>query len=108
MIFAKYAFPDGVWEQLKQTIQSEGSYVNCDVADIGKICEIRDEEGNCTKYSDLYCVDIMWREEPLETFSTYEVFPNPIGVSTFLGQDWLYTQRFCDFNPLSPYCQITE
>lgn len=33
--------------------------------------------------------------------------PNPIGVHTYSGCDSLYLDRFCDFNPLSPYCNDT-
>jgi group I intron endonuclease len=38
---------------------------------------------------------------------TFEI-PNPIGVHTFSGCDEMYTERFCDFNPLSPYCTNEE
>jgi group I intron endonuclease len=34
---------------------------------------------------------------------TFEI-PNPIGVHTFSGCEQMYLERFCDFNPESPYC----
>ena len=108
MIFAKYAFPDGVWEQLKPTIQSEEQYIDCAVVELGNICEQTDEEGNCVQQSPLYSVDIMWYNEIPESFSTYEVFPAPCGIHVFSGCEEIYKNRFCQFNPDSPYCQIAE
>ena len=75
------------------------------VVEIGNICFATDTEGNCTDLSPLYAVDILWTGEPLESFSTKEVFPNPVGVHTFSGDDSLYLDRFCSFNPESPYCE---
>lgn len=106
--FCKYGFPAGVWEQLKPTIQENEQYVNCAVHEIGNICIEQDAEGNCTKTDPLYAVDILWYSEIPDSFSTYEVFPDPIGVHTFSGCEELYTQRFCDFNPESPYCVVNE
>lgn len=34
--------------------------------------------------------------------------PNPVGVHTFVGDDDLYLERFCDFNPDSPHCKPLE
>lgn len=93
--FCKYGFPSGVWEQLKPTIQEDDQYVNCAVHEIGEI-------------DSLMAVDILWYAEVPDSFSTYEVFPDPIGVHTFAGCEELYTLRFCDFNPESPYCVVNE
>lgn len=105
MTFAKYEFTPEKWAELKPTIQDNDAYVNCAVHEIGHICRATDEQGNCTDLSPMYAVDIMWFEDIPEAFSTFEVFPNPIGVHTFAGCEALYTQRFCEFNPLSPYCE---
>lgn len=104
----------------------------CAVVEIGHICtqfdEVQrtitgcvewDEEGQCIKYEDqvatitqcsqqspMYAVDILWYGEIPEDFNQYEVFPNPDGVHTFAGLDYLYTERFCQFNPDSPYCNV--
>lgn len=106
MIFAKYSFPEGIWETLKPTIQQEEQYINCAVVEVGQICLTKDEEGNCTQFDPNFAVDIMWYGEIPENFAIYEVFPNPIGVHTFAGCENLYKDRFCKFNPLSTFCNI--
>jgi hypothetical protein len=108
IVYAKYEFPTDVWTQLKSVICVDDTFINCDVVENVYPCKEVNAEGVCITPNTKIAVDIMWREEPLEEFSTYEVFPNPPGAHSFAGQDWLYTQRFCDFNPLSPYCQISE
>jgi hypothetical protein len=109
MTFAKYQFTNQAeWltyqAQISTTVEGSVIYQNCAVHEIGNICFATDEEGNCTDLSPLYAVDILWNDEPLESFSTKEVFPNPVGVHTFSGDDSLYLDRFCSFNPTSPYC----
>jgi hypothetical protein len=109
MIFTKYEFlTQAEWLTYQAQITVEGVYQNCSVHEIGNICLATDEEGKCTDLSPLYAVDILWNEEPLDSFSTKEVFPNPIGVHTFSGCEQMYTERFCDFNPDSPYCVIPD
>jgi hypothetical protein len=106
MTFCKYEFQSqSEWLTYQAQITVEGVYQNCAVHEIGQICLATDEEGNCTDLSPLYAVDILWDDEPLESFSTKEVFPNPIGVHTFSGCESLYLERFCEFNPLSSYCE---
>jgi hypothetical protein len=109
MTFAKYSFQSlAEWltyqAQISKDIDGSVVYKNCSVHEIGQICLATDEEGNCTDLSPLYAVDILWNEEPLESFSTKEVFPNPCGIHTFSGCEVMYLERFCDFNPESPYC----
>lgn len=94
MTFCKYEFLPEKWAELKATIQENDNYVNCAVHEIGSIGE-----------SPMYAFDIMWYGEIPETFATYEVFPNPVGVHTFAGCEDMYLKRFCYFNPESPYCQ---
>jgi len=98
MIFAKYSFPEGIWETLKPTIQNEEQYIDCAVVEIGHICITTDEEGNCTQSDPNFAVDIMWYGDIPETFNEYEVFPNPVGVHTFSGCEDLYLERFNQFN----------
>lgn len=93
MTFAKYEFTPEKWAELKPTIQDNDAYVNCAVHEIGHIND-----------NPMYAVDIMWFEDIPEAFSTFEVFPNPIGVHTFSGCEELYLARFCEFNPLNPIC----
>jgi hypothetical protein len=118
MTFTKYAFANETeWAtyqaQIQQTnISPDGteskSYVGCAVVELGNICFATDEEGNCTDLSPLYAVDILWNAEPLESFSTKEVFPNPVGVHTFSGDDNLYLKTFCAKFPDSPYCIVPD
>ena len=113
MTFCKYSFlTQAEWltyqAQISTTVEDSVVYQNCAVHEIGNICLATDEEGNCTDLSPLYAVDILWNDEPLESFSTKEVFPNPVGVHTFSGCEEMYTERFCEFNPLSPYCTNEE
>jgi hypothetical protein len=113
MTFAKYQFTNQAeWltyqAQISTTVEGSVTYTDCAVHEIGQICLATDNEGNCTDLSPLYAVDILWNGEPLESFSTKEVFPNPIGVHTFSGCEDLYTKRYCEFNPNSVYCNITE
>ena len=106
MTFTKYEFlSETEWETYKAQITDD---IHCAIVEIGNICLATDTEGNCTDLSPLYAVDILWNGEPLESFSTKEVFPNPVGVHTFSGDDSLYTERFCKFNPDSPYCTNEE
>jgi hypothetical protein len=97
MIFAKYEFTPDKWQELKPLIYIDETYQGCAVHEIGHINE-----------NPMYAVDIMWFGEIPDEFSIYEVFPNPVGVHTFAGCEDMYLERFCDFNPLSPYCQISE
>jgi hypothetical protein len=93
MTFCKYEFLNAKeWDKYKAQITVEGEPVNCAIVEIGQL-----ENG--------YAVDILWNDEPLESFSTKEVFPNPIGVHTFSGCESLYLARFCEFNPSSTYCE---
>ena len=107
--FTKYEFLSPTeWETYKAQITQDGNPIDCAIVEIGNICLATDTEGNCTDLSPLYAVDILWNGEPLESFSTKEVFPNPVGVHTFSGDDSLYTERFCQFNHDSPYCTNEE
>ena len=111
MTFAKYEFLNQAeWltyqSQISTTIDGSVTYQNCAVHEIGNICLATDEEFNCTDLSPLYAVDILWKDEPLESFSTKEVFPNPCGVHTFSGDESLYLKTFCAKFPDSPYCII--
>ena len=93
MTFCKYSFLSlSDWDKYKSQITEDGEAVDCAIVEIGQL-----ESG--------FAVDILWNDEPLESFSTKEVFPNPVGVHTFSGCDSLYLDRFCSFNPDSPYCE---
>lgn len=109
MTFNKYAFSNETeWATYKAQITQDGNPVDCAIVEIGQICLATDEEGNCTDLSPLYAVDILWTGEPLESFSTKEVFPDPCGIHVFSGCEELYLKRFCQFNPDSPHCKPLE
>ena len=92
MIFCKYSFPSiGVWESHKALL-SEGE---CAIVELGDLAG-----------DGYFSVDVMWQEETNPKFNEYEVFPDPVGVHTFLGCEDMYKERFCQFNPESPYCEI--
>lgn len=91
--FTKYKFLSQTeWATYKAQITQDGNPIDCAIVEIGQL-----ENG--------FAVDILWMGEPLDSFATKEVFPNPIGVHTFSGDDSLYTERFCQFNPESQYCE---
>lgn len=102
--FRKYAFPDGVWEQVKPLIYNEEQYIDCAVVELSNVCITKDDEGNCTEYDPKKAVDILWFADVPSEFDQYEVTPIGVGVHTFAGCEHLYMQRFCELNPDSPYC----
>jgi hypothetical protein len=118
MTFTKYEFVNETeWAtyqaQIQQTnISPDGteskSYVGCAVVELGNICFATDEEGNCTDLSTQWAIDILWYEEPKPDFTAFEVWPNPVGVHTFSGDDNLYLEGFCAKFPDSPYCIVPD
>jgi len=111
MIFKKYEFKDKetYLEARKAICDEEGILLN-DVAslvELGSICLETDDEGLCINKSTTYAVDILWGNE-IESFAQYEVYPPPVGVHTFAGQESSYLAQFCLKNPDSPYCLIPE
>ena len=114
MIFKKYEFTDEQWETIRPTLYNkdeEGNEtliasINA-VVEIGHICKAFDEEGECTDLSTKYSVDMLLNEE-VESLESYEVYPDPIGVHTFAGDDSLYLKAYCIKYPESEYCVIPE
>ncbi len=113
MIFNKYEFTDEQWATIRQTLYTptkDGEVLIPEInaiVEIGHICFAHNEEGECTDLSTLYAVDMLLNE-PVDTLDAYIVWPNPVGVHTFAGDDSLYLKGFCAANPESPYCQIDE
>lgn len=114
MIFNKYEFTDEQWATIRPTLYNtdeEGNQtlipeINA-IVEIGHICNARNEEGECTDLSTMYAVDMLLNEA-LDTLNAYIVYPNPVGVHTFLGDDELYLKSFCAANPESPYCIVSN
>ena len=46
-----------------------------------------------------YCVDLLWNDQPAPDWEQFEVWPEPVGVHTFLGWDEQYTK---DYNERLP------
>lgn len=122
--FIKYEFANQAeWAtyqaQIQQTNTSPDgtetkSYVGCAVVELGNIVltpAVMDENMQIITpavVSDQWAIDILWYEEPKPDFTAFEVWPNPMGVHTFSGDDNLYLQGFCAKFPDSPYCVIPE
>jgi len=101
MKLRKYAFTPSQWSSASNKIQvtDEEGNASWDASKVVAVVElgnlvttpaVYDEEGNETTpatYSDKYSVDILWKYEPLTTsFSTYEVWCQPMGVHAMGGQ----------------------
>jgi len=116
--FLKYEFTPTEWATLRKLIETttttpDGSkvqsWVDCAVVEIGFIClewgQV-DDKPVCTKQSDKWAVDILFYSEPPAEFTPFEVWPNPMGIHTFSGDDSLYLKGYCEKFPDSPYCVI--
>ncbi len=118
--FSKFEFTPTEWATLQKDIQQTTtnpsgetvtSWKDCAVVEIGFIClqwGTEDDKPVCTKQSDKWAVDILWYVEPLPDFTPFEVWPNPMGIHTFSGDDSLYLQGFCAKFPDSPYCIVPD
>tara|TARA_R110002153_G_scaffold100312_1_gene236227 strand:- start:2941 stop:3291 length:351 start_codon:yes stop_codon:yes gene_type:complete len=112
MIFLKYEFTDQeTWEAVRATLYTEEGLIpeiNA-VVEIGHICFAYDEEGECTDLSTRFAVDMLLNE-PVDSLEAYIVWPNPVGVHTFSGDDSLYIQSYCSIpaHSESPYCLIPD
>jgi hypothetical protein len=120
MKFQKYEFPPTQWATLRKLIETttttpDGakvqSWVDCAVVEIGFIClewgQV-DDKPVCTKQSDKWAVDILFYSEPPAEFTPFEVWPDPMGIHTFSGDDSLYLKGYCAKFPESDYCKLPE
>jgi hypothetical protein len=113
--FRKYEFTPTEWatlqKDIQQTTDDTTSWKDCAVVEIGFIClewGTEDDKPVCTKQSDKWAVDILFYSEPPASFAPFEVFPPPVGVHTFSGDDNLYLKTFCEKYPESEYCKLPE
>jgi hypothetical protein len=120
--FNKYEFTPTEWATLQKDIQQtttspDGQTVttwkDCAVVEIGFIVitpAVMDgmEVVTPAVVSDKWAIDILWYVEPLPDFTPFEVWPNPMGIHTFSGDDNLYLVGYCAKFPDSPYCVIPD
>ena len=116
--FRKYEIATTTWATLKKKIEKtteEGSYYNTDlvavVVELGKLCKEwgTDEEGNptCIKQATKESIDIVWNAEPLADFKAYEIWCQPVGISSMgYTLDQEYTKEYCNKYP--DYCKPAE
>ena len=118
--FAKFEFTPTEWATLRKLIEQtttnpDGgettSFVNCAVVELGFLPitpAIYDgmELKTPAVLSDKWAVDILFYTEPPAEFIPFEVWPPPMGIHTFSGDDNLYLQAYCKKFPDSPYCVI--
>lgn len=100
MQFYKYNFNPVEWEQLKQTLEvsqiiGDESFVEWNqdlIITLVEIGHITKEDG---RRSQMYSVDILWKEEEIAGFDRFRVWPEPIGVHS-LGDsiDELYKDAY--------------
>ena len=116
--FAKYEFTPTEWATLRKLIEQTTltptgdevtSWVDCAVVELGFIClewGKEDDKPICIKQSDKWAVDILFYSEAPKEFDAFAVYPPPMGIHTFSGDDSLYLKAYCEKFPDSPYCII--
>jgi len=92
MKFRKYEFTPEKWAELKSDLQiavTEGNeselFYNRDiiesVVEIGYLIESQTEDE--VILSDKFSVDILWKNEELESFAPYKIWCTPVGIHSF-------------------------
>ena len=118
--FAKYEFTPTKWATLRKLIEQtttnpDGgettSFVDCAVVELGflpiTLAVIKDMEVvTPAVLSEKWAVDILFYTEPPKEFDAFAVYPPPMGIHTFSGDDSLYLKSYCAKFPDSPYCII--
>ena len=121
--FAKYEFTPTKWATLRKLIEQtttnpDGgettSFVDCAVVELGflpitpAVLSDKLEVVTPAVLSDKWAVDILFYSEVPAEFTPFEVWPDPMGIHTFSGDDNLYLSGYCAKFPDSPYCVIPE
>jgi len=120
MKFQKFEFTPTEWATLQKDIQQTTTtpsgetvttWKDCAVVEIGFIClewgQV-DDKPVCVKQSDKWAVDILFYAEVPVEFTPFEVWPDPMGIHTFSGDDSLYLKGYCAKFPESDYCKLPE
>ena len=121
MKFLKFEFTPTKWATLRKLIEQtttnpDGepvtSFVDCAVVELGflpitpAVLSDKLEVVTPAVLSDMWAVDILFYTEPPAEFTPFEVWPDPMGIHTFSGDDSLYLSGYCAKYPDSPYCVI--
>ena len=120
--FAKFEFTPSEWATLRKLIEQtttnpEGgettSFVDCAVVELGFLpitpAVIQDMEVvTPAVLSEKWAVDILFYSEVPAEFTPFEVWPDPMGIHTFSGDDSLYLKGYCEKFPESDYCKLPE
>jgi hypothetical protein len=120
--FLKFEFTPTQWATLRKLIETttttpDGtkvqSWKDCAVVELGFIvitpAVLKDMEiVTPAVVSDMWAVDILFYGEVPTEFEPYEVWPDPMGIHTFSGDDSLYLSGYCAKFPDSPFCAISE
>jgi hypothetical protein len=121
--FLKYEFTPTEWATLRKLIEQtttnpDGgettSFVDCAVVELGflpitpAVLSDKLEVVTPAVLSDKWAVDILFYTEPPAEFTPYEVWPDPMGIHTFSGDDSLYLKGYCEKFPDSPYCIVPD
>ena len=120
--FAKFEFSPAEWATLRKLIEQtttnpEGgettTYKDCAVVELGFLPitpAVYDgmEFKTPAVLSEKWAVDILFYTEPPAEFTPFEVWPEPMGIHTFSGDDSLYLKGYCAKFPESDYCKLPE
>ena len=120
--FNKYEFTPTEWATLRKLIEQTTTnpdggetttYKDCAVVELGFLpitpAVIKDMEVvTPAVLSDKWAVDILFYSEVPKEFDAFAVFPPPMGIHTFSGDDSLYLSGYCEKFPDSPYCKLPE
>jgi hypothetical protein len=81
------------------------------VVELGNLVEtpaVYDEDGEeveAAVLSPLYSVDVLWRDEPAESWNDALIWPVPVGIHTFGSKHAAeYAKAYCEANPDAEYC----
>jgi hypothetical protein len=120
--FLKFEFTPTEWATLRKLIEQTTltptgeevtHWVDCAVVELGFLPitpAVYDgmELKTPAVLSEKWAVDILFYSEPPAEFTPFEVWPPPMGIHTFSGDDSLYLKGYCAKFPESDYCKLPE
>ena len=59
--------------------------------------DLTNPDATCVELGEIdntYCVDLLWNDQPAPDWEQFEVWPEPVGVHTYLGWDETYTNEY--------------